>query len=82
MKKSLLILAISLGVSGAAIAAVDFGLKIQDHLKDHSEKYFGIRKPIGASESVSVPRIPGQSALDLIKLAAGLKAGERGRLAP
>jgi Bacterial protein of unknown function (DUF839) len=74
MKKSLLTLVISFAVSGTAVSADDFGLKVQDHLKDHSEKYFGIEKPIGVSESVSVPRVPGQSALDLIKLAPGLKA--------
>jgi secreted PhoX family phosphatase len=74
MKKSIISLAISLAMSGAAIAADDFGLKVQNHLKENAKDYFGFIKPIGASESVSVPRMPGQSALDLIKLAPGLKA--------
>lgn len=74
MKKSIISLAISLAMSGTAIAADDFGLKVQNHLKENAKEYFGFIRPIGASESVTVPRIPGQSALDLIKLAPGLKA--------
>ena len=74
MNKSLITLAISLTVSGAATAADDFGKKVQDHLKDHANKYFGIIKPLDASESVTVPRVPLQSASDLIKLASGLHA--------
>ncbi|NOU23636.1 MAG: hypothetical protein HOO93_17955, partial [Methyloglobulus sp.] len=74
MKKSIISLAISLAMSGAAIAADDFGLKVQNHLKENAKEYFGFIRPIGASESVTVPRIPGQTALDLIKLAPGLKA--------
>ncbi|MGZ8240597.1 MAG: hypothetical protein ACXWTK_03680, partial [Methylobacter sp.] len=74
MKKSLITLTISLTVSGAATAADDFGMKVQEHLDAHANKYFGIISPLGASESVNVPRSPLQSALDLIKLASGLNA--------
>lgn len=74
MKKSLLTLAISLAISGTATAAPDLGLAAQNHLKKHAEQYFGFDMPIGASESVTVPRTPNQNALSLIKLAKGLNA--------
>jgi Bacterial protein of unknown function (DUF839) len=74
MKKSLLALAISLTVSSAVTAAEDFGLKVQNNLKENAQEYFGFIKPIGASESITVPRVPGQSALNLIKLSSGLNA--------
>lgn len=74
MNKSLLVLAISMSVSGVALAANDFGLEAQNLLKAQSYKYFGVVKPLTASETVSVARAPGQNATDLIKLATGLKA--------
>ena len=74
MKKTLTSIAIGLSVSSAAFAVDDFGLRVQNRLKEDSLKYFGILAPIGASETITVPRKPGQSAMDLIKLAPGLKA--------
>lgn len=74
MNKNLLALAISLATSGAAAAAGDFGMNIQNLLKTQSFQYFGIISPITASETVTVPRVPGQSASNLIKLATGLNA--------
>ncbi len=74
MNKSLVALAIGLIVSGGAIAADDFGMKVEHHLKDNANKYFGINRPVGVSESVTVLRAPLQSASDLIKLASGLNA--------
>ncbi len=74
MNKSLLTLAIGFAMSNVAIAANDFGMKVEDYLKNHTVKYFGINDSIDASESMSVPRVSGQSASDLIKLAPGFKA--------
>lgn len=74
MNKSLVALAISLAVPGVATAAGDFGMKVQHYLKVHANQYFGIISPLGASESVTVPRVPTQSGSDLIKLAPGLHA--------
>ncbi|MGZ8157821.1 MAG: alkaline phosphatase PhoX, partial [Methylobacter sp.] len=39
-----------------------------------SFKFFGVVKPLPSSETVSVPRAPGQKPKDLIKLAQGLTA--------
>ncbi len=74
MNKNLLALAISLTVSGAALAAGDFGMQTQNLLKNQSHKFFGIVQPLTASETVSVPRAPDQDASHLIKLAKGLHA--------
>lgn len=74
MKKNLLALAISLTVSGVAVAANDFGLEAQQLLNAQSFKYFGVVKPVGLSANVSVPRTPGQSAYNLVKVATGLNA--------
>jgi len=74
MNKNLLALAISLTVSGAAVAAGDFGMQTQNLLKSQSHKFFGIVQPLNASETVSVPRAPNQDANQIIKLANGLQA--------
>ncbi len=73
MNKKLLALAISIATSSAA-AAGDFGLNIQNLLRAQSFQLFGVVSPITTSETVSVPRVPGQSAPNLIKLATGLNA--------
>ncbi|CAA9892147.1 conserved exported hypothetical protein [Candidatus Methylobacter favarea] len=73
MKKPL-ILTISLTLPGIVAAADDFGMKVQHHLAAHANKYFGIINPLDAPESVTVPRVPLQSALDLINVAPGLDA--------
>ncbi|PPD42930.1 MAG: hypothetical protein CTY16_14335 [Methylobacter sp.] len=73
MNKTLLTLTISLAASGATVAA-DFGLEAQNLLNAQSFKFFGVVKPVGSSETVTVPRVPGQKATDLIKLASGLTA--------
>jgi hypothetical protein len=74
MNKNILAFAISMAVSGAAVAANDFGLEAQNLLRAQSMKFFGIVKPVGSSETVTVPRVQGQKATDLIKLATGLNA--------
>ncbi|MGZ8153357.1 MAG: alkaline phosphatase PhoX [Methylovulum sp.] len=74
MNKKLLAFAISMTVSGIASAAGDFGMETQNLLKSQAYKYFGIVKPINASETVSVPREHHQGVNQLIKLATGLKA--------
>ena len=74
MKKSIIALAIGLAVSGVASAADRFGVVVQDSLDANSNHYFGFEKPIGKSETVTVPRAHGQKGHDLIKLAKGLKA--------
>ena len=74
MNKKLLALAISAATSSAAIAAGDFGMNVQNLLKSQSFQYFGVIIPLTASETVTVPRAPGQSPSNLIKLATGLNA--------
>lgn len=74
MNKKLLALAIGVIVSGSAVAADDFGVKSEKLLKARSLKHFGIVRPLGESETVSVSRAPEQTAKDLILLAQGLKA--------
>lgn len=72
MKTNLIALAVSLAVSGVAMA--DFGADTEAALKSDSLNLFGFNAPVDSSETVSVPRVPGQNALDLIKLADGLNA--------
>lgn len=74
MKKSIIALAIGLAVSGAASASDRFGVSVDESLNANSKHYFGFEKPIGASETVTVPRAHGQKGHDLIKLAKGLTA--------
>lgn len=74
MNKTILALAISMMASGAAVAGGDFGLEVQNLLRAQSFKFFGVVKPLTASETVSVSRAPGQTPKDLIKLAPGLNA--------
>jgi len=74
MNKTLLTMAISLTMSGAAVAAGDFGLEAQNLLRAQSFKFFGVVKPLVASETVSVPRAVGQTAKSLVKVATGLTA--------
>ncbi len=77
MKKTLIALAIGAAVGGnaqAEAASFDVGFKVQKFLNDFSYKIFGFAKPVGASETVSVPRVNGQTTTDLLKLAKGLKA--------
>lgn len=73
MKKTILSVAVASTVSGSVVAA-DFGKQVERLLNAQSYRYFGVVKPLTASETVSVPRAHGQTAGDLIKLAKGLTA--------
>jgi hypothetical protein len=74
MKMKMIAIAVGMAASSLAMAADDFGMKVQKLLKSESENFFGIEKPLEASETLSVLRAPGQGAYDLIKLAKGLRA--------
>ncbi|MBK8815267.1 MAG: DUF839 domain-containing protein [Methylococcaceae bacterium] len=77
MKKSIIALAIGIAVGGSVQAqagGIDVGAKFQSFLNQYAYNFFGFTRPVGASETVSVPRINGQKPADLIKLASGLKA--------
>jgi hypothetical protein len=73
MKHSMIALAVSMATA-SAVSAADFGMDVQNLLNAKSEKLFGFEKPLAASETVHVPRVSGQNAGDLIKLADGLHA--------
>jgi hypothetical protein len=72
MNKSLL--ALALGLVASAPVAADFSAEARKQLLLQSERFFGIIRPLNKSESVSVPRVHGQKARDLIRLTGGLKA--------
>ncbi len=75
MMQRLLLGLVAGGVAAAAFASErDFGLKVEKKLQHESREYFGIRKPLRASASGSVPRMSGQRASDVIALAKGLHA--------
>lgn len=58
----------------SAMAADDFGLKVDQLLGAQALKYFGVTKPLSSSATIHVPRQPGQTASDLVALAPGLSA--------
>lgn len=65
----------SLLISSAMSAvAAGFGENVQQLLEAQAVKYFGVIKPLTTSATGSVPRVPGQSASDLVLVAAGLQA--------
>ncbi len=63
---------------GASLAddAKDFGLQVEERLKNQSNRYFGVQKPLGdsAPPTVGPYRTPAQTAGDQVALARGLKA--------
>lgn len=75
MNRKIKLALVSIAIVSSAQAS-DEGLpqKVEDHLYEHSKKYFGFDNPIKTSETISVPRASAQKASDLIKLASGLQA--------
>ena len=55
---------------------IDFGIKVENYLKEKSKKYFGIKKPLeeSAPRTEGAFRTESQSASDQVLLAKGLKA--------
>jgi len=74
LKRTLTALAVSVTVSGTAIAANDFGAKVEMLLKHSTLKYFGFHSPLSTSASDTVTRTDGQVVSDLIDVATGLNA--------
>lgn len=70
MNKSIISLAISLAISGAA-NALDFGQKIELKAKSQSSKLFGTKGTLGASSLAQAPSTA--AGCDLISVAPGLK---------
>jgi hypothetical protein len=73
MKIKPIIAAVGVISSGAACAANDFGLQVQNLLNAQSMKFFGVTSPLGSSAS-GTERAPGQAATDQIAIAGGLTA--------
>ena len=77
IKPSVFAIAMAAALTPFAASAdeLDFGLEIEQRLKAHSEKLFGVEQPLEAS-APTVPttyRQPGQTAEDQVALAKGLK---------